>query len=200
MNAIEASRAPVALDSSDDFPGVPSHAFKNPEVSGKAFIAAGAVVVCDVRIEEYASVWYGCVVRGDVQQIVVGARSNIQDGVIIHATTGGIPTLIGADVTIGHSAVLHACTIEDGAFVGIGARVLDGATVMSGGMLAAGAVLTPRKIVRSGELWAGNPAKLLRNLNDSECAGMKRNVLRYMALAEHYRKNQPTIYTMEHAA
>jgi carbonic anhydrase/acetyltransferase-like protein (isoleucine patch superfamily) len=182
MNAIQSS--------------VPSHAFRNPEVSDKAFIAPGAVIVCDVRIAEHASVWYGCVVRGDVQQIVIGARSNIQDGVVIHASTGGNPTVIGADVTVGHSAVLHACTIEDGAFVGIGAVVLDGATVMSGGMLAAGAVLTPRKTVGPGELWAGNPAKLLRNLNDDESAGMQRNVLRYMALAEHYRTHQPINYRM----
>ncbi|HEY4073374.1 MAG TPA: gamma carbonic anhydrase family protein [Herbaspirillum sp.] len=181
-------------------PGVTVHVLKNPEVDATVFVAAGAVVVCDVRIAAHASIWYGCVIRGDVQHISIGERSNIQDGVIIHATTGGMPTLIGADVTVGHAAVLHGCTIEDGAFIGIGARVLDGATVMRGAMLAAGAVLTPRKTVRTGELWAGNPAKLLRNLNDGECAGMKLNVLRYMALAEHYRKHQPNIYRMEQQA
>jgi carbonic anhydrase/acetyltransferase-like protein (isoleucine patch superfamily) len=185
---------------SSDLPDVPSHALQTPAVDATAFIAAGAVVVCDVRIAEHASVWYGCVIRGDVQRISIGARSNIQDGTIIHASTGGMPTSIGADVTIGHAAVLHGCTIEDGAFIGIGARVLDGATVMRGGMLAAGAVLTPRKTVGTGELWAGNPAKLLRTLSDDERAGMQLNVLRYMALAVHYREHQPITYRMEQQA
>ena len=183
-----------------DFPDVPLHASKTPDVDATAFIADGAVVVCDVRIADHASVWYGCVIRGDVQQIVIGARSNIQDGTVIHASTGGIPTTIGADVTIGHAAVLHACTIEDGAFIGIGARVLDNATVMRGGMLAAGAVLTPRKTVGAGELWAGNPAKLLRALSDDERAGMRRNVQRYVALAAHYRKHRPINFRMEQQA
>jgi carbonic anhydrase/acetyltransferase-like protein (isoleucine patch superfamily) len=179
---------------------VTAHALRNPEVDPTAFVAPGAVVVCDVRIGPNASIWYGCVIRGDVQHISIGERSNIQDGVIIHATTGGIPTRIGADVTVGHAAVLHGCTIEDGAFIGIGARVLDNATVKRGGMLAAGAVLTPRKTVPEGELWAGNPATLLRYLNDGEAAGMKANVLRYMALAGHYRQHHPIIYRMEQSA
>ncbi len=139
---------------------VPAHAFATPRIDAGAFIAPGAVVYGDVAIGADSSVWFGCVIRGDVQAIRIGARSNIQDGAVIHASTNGAPTLIGDDVTVGHSAVLHACTLESGAFVGLGALVLDRATVHAGGMLAAGAVLTSGKAVGTGELWAGNPARV----------------------------------------
>jgi gamma-carbonic anhydrase len=128
-----------------------------------------------------------------VQRIVVGARTNIQDGSILHGTTNGSPTLVGSQVTVGHGVILHACTIEDLAFVGFGARVLDNAIVRSGGMLAAGAVLTPGKVVGSGELWAGNPAKLLRPLTEQERAGMATSADRYVALAERYMFSRPVV-------
>jgi carbonic anhydrase/acetyltransferase-like protein (isoleucine patch superfamily) len=124
---------------------------------------------------------------------VVGARSNIQDGSILHGTTHGSPTLIGSQVTVGHGAILHACTIEDLAFVGFGARVLDNAVVRTGGMLAAGAVLTPGKVVGAGELWAGNPAKLLRPLTEQERAGMVTSADRYVALAQRYLFSKPVV-------
>ena len=173
---------------------VPTHAFAIPQVDDNAFIAANAVVIGDVSIGVDASVWFGCVIRGDVQHISIGARSNIQDCTVIHASTNGPPTLIGEDVTVGHSAVLHACTLENCAFVGIGACVLDRAIVRAGGMLAAGAVLTPGKVVNPGELWGGNPARLLRELRTDERDGMIINVQRYVALAQHYRSAHPTIY------
>lgn len=167
--------------------------FGTPSVHKSVFIAHGVSVIGDVQIGESASIWFNCVLRGDVQRIVVGARSNIQDGSILHGTTNGLPTLVGREVTVGHGAILHACTIEDRAFVGFGARVLDGAIVRTGGMLAAGAVLTPGKVVGSGELWAGNPARLLRNLTEQESAGILVAADRYVALAQRYVFSKPVV-------
>ncbi|RKE38380.1 hypothetical protein B0G76_4699 [Paraburkholderia sp. BL23I1N1] len=121
--------------------------FGVPKVDPSVYIAHGTTLVGDVSIGGQSSVWFNCVLRGDVREIVIGMRTNIQDGTVIHGTTNGLPVIIGDDVTVGHGAILHACTIEDTGFVGFGARVLDGAVVRSGGMLAAGAVLTPRKVV-----------------------------------------------------
>jgi gamma-carbonic anhydrase len=167
--------------------------FGTPSVHKSAFIAHGVSLIGDVQIGESASIWFNCVLRGDVQRIVVGARSNIQDGCILHGTTNGSPTLVGSDVTVGHGAILHACTIEDRGFVGFGARVLDGAIVRSGGMLAAGAVLTPGKVVATGELWAGNPAKLLRGLSEKESEAIQRSADRYVALSRRYLFSKPLV-------
>jgi gamma-carbonic anhydrase len=167
--------------------------FGTPSVHKSAFIAQGVSLIGDVQIGESASIWFNCVLRGDVQRIVVGARSNIQDGCILHGTTNGSPTLVGSDVTVGHGAILHACTIEDRGFVGFGARVLDGAIVRSGGMLAAGAVLTPGKVVPSGELWAGNPAKLLRSLSEKESEAIQLSADRYVALSRRYLFSKPLV-------
>jgi carbonic anhydrase/acetyltransferase-like protein (isoleucine patch superfamily) len=160
---------------------------ETPEVHPSAFIAPGAVLISAVRLGAQSSVWFNSVLRGDVQRISIGARTNIQDGTIVHCSTGGQPTVIGDDVSIGHGAILHSCTIEDTGFVGFGARVLDRAIVRGGGMLAAGAVLTPGKIVGAGELWAGNPAKLLRPLTPEESLSLTEVAERYVSLAESYR-------------
>jgi gamma-carbonic anhydrase len=165
--------------------------FGTPSVHKSAFVAHGVSLIGDVQIGECASIWFNCVLRGDVQRIVVGPRSNIQDGSILHGTTNGAPTLVGSDVTVGHGAILHACTLEDRAFVGFGARILDGAVVRTGGMLAAGAVLTPGKIVGTGELWAGNPARLLRSLSEKEAAAIQVSADRYVALAKRYLFSKP---------
>ncbi|MGF6777716.1 gamma carbonic anhydrase family protein [Paraburkholderia sp. GAS334] len=169
--------------------------FGAPKVDPGVYIAHGTTLVGDVTIGRQSSVWFNCVLRGDVREIVIGMRTNIQDGTVIHGTTNGLPVIIGDDVTVGHGAILHACTVEDAGFVGFGARVLDGAVVRSGGMLAAGAVLTPRKVVGAGELWAGNPARLLRMLNDEEFEGMAASAVRYVALAVRYRTAPPGILT-----
>ena len=161
-----------------------------PSVDPSAFVARGTQLIGDVTIGEQSSIWFNCVLRGDVQKISIGRRTNIQDGSILHGTTNGLPTIVGDDVTVGHGAILHACTLEDGSFVGFGARVLDGAVVQSGGMLAAGAVLSPRKIVRTGELWAGNPARLLRTLTDEERTSLSVAASRYVALIDRYKTNQ----------
>ncbi|KAA1003712.1 gamma carbonic anhydrase family protein [Paraburkholderia panacisoli] len=169
--------------------------FGAPELDPSVYIGHGTTLVGDVTIGRQSSVWYNCVLRGDVQKITIGMRTNIQDGTVIHGTTNGLPVIIGDDVTVGHGAILHACSIENAGFVGFGARVLDGAVVRSGGMLAAGAVLTPRKVVGAGELWAGNPARLLRTLNDEEFEGMAASAARYVALAERYRTASAAILT-----
>lgn len=158
-----------------------------PLVDPRAFIASGTRLIGDVDIGAQSSVWFNCVLRGDVQKIVVGCRTNIQDGTIIHGSTNGLPVTIGDDVTVGHAAILHACTIENGGFVGFGARVLDGAVVKSGGMLAAGALLSPGKVVESGELWAGFPARFVRLLTQQERADMAATTARYVTLASRYK-------------
>jgi carbonic anhydrase/acetyltransferase-like protein (isoleucine patch superfamily) len=144
---------------------------KTPKIHRTAFIAPGAVVCGDVEIGEEASIWYGCVLRGDSNKIIVGAGANVQDGTVIHADEpayGGVPTIIGMRALIGHKCMLHGATVEDEGFVGMGATMLDGSAVKTGGMLAAGAFLSPKKIVPAGELWAGVPAKKFRDLKEGE--------------------------------
>ena len=144
---------------------------KTPKIHETAFIAPGAVICGDVEIGANASVWYGCVLRGDENKIVVGAGSNVQDGTVIHVDNpglGGLPTLIGENALIGHKALLHGAQIQDGGFVGMGATMLDGSVVETGAMLAAGAFLSRRKIVPAGEMWAGMPARKFRDLKEGE--------------------------------
>ncbi|WP_370339233.1 gamma carbonic anhydrase family protein [Parvularcula marina] len=144
---------------------------KTPQIDDSAFIAPGAVIIGDVTIGPEASIWYACVLRGDTNAIKVGARSNIQDGTIIHVDApdhGGTPVLIGTNVLVGHKCMLHGCTVEDEGFVGMGATMLDGSTVQTGAFLAAGAFLGPKKTVPSGEMWGGLPARKLRNLKGME--------------------------------
>jgi gamma-carbonic anhydrase len=163
-----------------------------PAVAASAFVAETAVVIGDVTIGEQASIWYGCVLRGDGNFIRVGARTNIQDGTIVHVNheregAAGTRTIIGADVTIGHMALIHACTLEDGCFIGMQACVMDGVVVESGAMVAAGALVTPGKRVRRGELWGGSPAKLMRKLTESELKYFSYTVEHYIEMAESYR-------------
>ena len=146
-----------------------------------------------MEIGPESSIWFGCVLRGDSNTISVGARTNIQDGTIIHVNheregAAGIRTVIGSDVTVGHMALLHACTIEDRAFIGMKACIMDGVVVESGGMVAAGALVTPGKRVRKGELWAGSPAKLMRPLSDKEMAYFAYSAKHYCDVAASYRK------------
>ncbi len=160
---------------------------QTPRIAADAFIAPDAVVIGDVEIGAETSVWFGCVVRGDINYIRVGARTNIQDGTIVHVDSQQYSTTIGDDVTIGHQAVIHACTLEDACFVGIGATVMDGAVVESGAMVAAGALITPGKRVPKGELWAGTPARRLRALTEDEAANLTEIAGRYVELARKYR-------------
>ena len=158
-----------------------------PQIADDAFIAAGAQIIGKVEIGAGSSIWFNCVLRGDVGRISVGARSNIQDGSIVHVTGGRFDTHVGDDVLIGHGCIVHGCRIESGAFIGMGAVVLDGAVVEGGAMLAAGALLTPGKRVPAGELWAGRPARFLRVLTETEQAANRAGAAGYARLAQQYR-------------
>ena len=155
-----------------------------PVLGERVYVDPAANVIGDVVLGDDVSIWPGAVLRGDVNAIRVGARSNIQDGSVVHVAHAGdygegFPCLIGADVTIGHAAVVHACTIEDGCLIGIHAVVLDGAVVKKHGFVGAGALVPPGKVVGERELWLGNPAKCVRVLSDRQV-----EQLRYSA--EHY--------------
>ncbi len=159
-----------------------------PTIDSSAFIAHTATVIGDVHIGPETGIWYGCVVRGDVNEIRIGARTNIQDGTIIHVAAKGQGTYIGDGITVGHMALLHACTLEDNCFIGMKACVMDGAYVESGAMVAAGALVTPGKRVKSGQLWAGSPARPIRDLTEQDLAYFPVSATQYAALAAEYRQ------------
>ncbi len=158
-----------------------------PSIHESAWIAPGAVVIGDVVIGAHTNVWFGCVIRGDVNSIRIGARTNIQDGTVIHVTRKTGPTVIGSNITIGHRALMHACTVEDDSFIGMGATLLDGSVVESGAYLAAGALLTPNKRVPAGQMWAGNPAKYFRDVNADEQAFIGISAENYVQLSKEYK-------------
>ena len=158
-----------------------------PRIHPTAFIAPTAAVIGDVEIGAETGIWFACVVRGDNNYIRIGARTNIQDGTIVHVDTAKYCTIIGDDVTVGHAAVIHACTLHDRAFVGIGATVLDGSVIEEGGMLGAGGLLTPGKVIGRYELWTGAPAKLKRVMDEDERRKFDRNAVEYRALAARFR-------------
>ena len=158
-----------------------------PRLAADAFVAPGATLIGDVEIGPQASVWFGCVLRADVQRVRIGARTNLQDGSIIHVSRSGLATLIGVEVTIGHGCIVHACTLEDRAFVGMGSVILDGAVVASEGMLGAGSLLAPGKRVGARELWLGRPARFVRGVSDEERAVLDEQNRHYVELAAEYR-------------
>lgn len=157
----------------------------DPFIADDAYVDPGALVIGDVAIGAGSSVWPGCVLRGDVNIIRIGERTNIQDGTIVHVThdgefsPGGFATHVGNDVTVGHRAVVHACTVEDRILVGMGSIVMDGALIRHDVILGAGALVPPGKELASGWLYVGSPAKAQRELGDDEY-----RMLRYSA--EHY--------------
>ncbi len=157
-----------------------------PKIAKDAFVAPTSAIIGDVEIGNKAGVWFNCTLRGDVAKIKIGSKTNIQDGTTIHVTRGGYDTIIGDNVTIGHQALIHACTIEDNSFIGMGAVILDRAVVESGAMLAAGAMLTMDKVVKKGELWAGRPAKFFRKLTDEEIERILVSEGNYTKHAEEY--------------
>ncbi|HEV2747356.1 MAG TPA: gamma carbonic anhydrase family protein [Allosphingosinicella sp.] len=167
---------------------------KSPVIDPSAFVAPGVRLIGEVEIGADASIWYNCVLRGDVNRIRVGARTNIQDGSVVHVDSprpgapDGHPTIIGEDVLIGHLAIVHGCILHDRAFVGLGAIVMDGCEIESDAMLAAGAMLTPGRRIASGQLWAGRPAKYLRDLGAEELAAQQAGVAHYVALGRAHRE------------
>ncbi len=157
-----------------------------PKVGEGVFIAPTAVLIGDVEIGADTNIWFGCVLRGDVNIIRVGERTNIQDGTVVHVNRAKYGTFIGSDVTIGHMALIHACTIEDNAFIGMQATIMDGAVVERGAMVAAGALITPGKRVGAGQLWAGSPAKYLRDIPAQEVEDLASTAPHYVRLAREY--------------
>lgn len=169
---------------------------KTPVIHETAFIAPGCRLIGDVEIGPGASIWYNCVIRADVNHIRIGARTNVQDGTVIHCDSpgdgverplDGWPTLIGEDVLIGHMAMIHGCTLKDRAFVGLGAIIMDGCVVESDAMIAAGALLSPGKTVPARQLWAGRPAKFMRELNDAMIARLHGDTDRYVGHAADHK-------------
>lgn len=164
-----------------------------PTLGQRPYIDPMACVIGDVVLGDDVSVWPFTVIRGDVNFIRIGDRTNIQDGSVIHvshdgphAKLGGFATRIGSDVTIGHKAIIHACTIEDAVLVGMGAIILDGAVVKKHGFVGAGALVSPGKVVGEGELWLGNPAKKVRMLSDAEIEGLYYSAKHYVRMKDAY--------------
>ncbi len=160
--------------------------YKNlyPKIDKTVFLAPGVKIIGDVEIGRDSSVWYNCVIRGDVHYIKIGSETNIQDMSMLHVTNGVYPLNIGNKVTIGHSVKLHGCTLQDLCLVGIGAIVLDGAVVETNSMVAAGAVVKPNFIVPSGKLVAGVPAKVVRDLTKEEIDDFEKSAGRYKKYTE----------------
>jgi gamma-carbonic anhydrase len=166
---------------------------KTPQIDYSAFIASGCRIIGDVTIGAHASIWYNCVIRAEVNRVIIGARSNIQDGSIVHCDgpmpghPDGFPTIIGEDVLVGHKAMIHGCTLHDRAFVGLSSTVMNGAVIESDAMLAAGAMLTQGKRIEMRQLWAGSPAHFVRDLDDAAIAGMKHGVTHYVENAKAHK-------------
>ncbi|SMQ69026.1 Carbonic anhydrase or acetyltransferase, isoleucine patch superfamily [Altererythrobacter xiamenensis] len=170
---------------------IPIHG-KTPKIHETAFIAPGCTIIGDVEIGAGSSIWYNCVLRADVFTIRIGERTNVQDGSVLHCDPprpgdeDGSPLVIGDDVLIGHMAMVHGCVIHDRGFVGLGAIAMNKAVIGSDAMLAAGAMLTEGKVMEPRTLWAGRPAKPMKELTDAAIAGMRMGVAHYAENAKHH--------------
>ncbi|HEX4112372.1 MAG TPA: gamma carbonic anhydrase family protein [Stellaceae bacterium] len=153
-----------------------------PKVHPTAWVAENAALIGDVELGENVGIWYGVVLRGDSGGIRIGRNSNVQDNSVMHE---GVE--VGADITIGHMALVHACKLEDNCFIGMKATVMDEVVVEEGAMVAAGALVTPGKRIPKGQLWAGAPARFMRELRDADYATMRQSAAYYVELAKKYR-------------
>lgn len=160
-----------------------------PSLGERVFLAPGAALVGQVEVGDDVSFWFHTVARGDVNSIAVGPRTNVQDGAVLHVTHREHPLRIGAGVVIGHGAILHGCTVADGALIGIGARVLDGAVVEEGAQIGAGALVAPGHRMPAGMLALGIPARAVRPLTADERSNIASIAERYLALKERYRQD-----------
>ncbi|MDE0297727.1 MAG: gamma carbonic anhydrase family protein [Candidatus Poribacteria bacterium] len=159
----------------------------SPNIHPSAFIAPGAMIIGDVSIGEDSGIWFNCVLRGDIDRIEVGARSNIQDGTVIHLDSG-IPTIVGDDVTIGHAAIIHACTISDGALIGMGAIVLSGAKIGEEAIVAAGTLVREGQEIPPRSVAMGVPAKVRRETTEEDLERMRENAAGYARRGTVMRK------------
>ncbi len=170
-----------------------------PQISPLAYIDMAATVIGRASIGEESSVWPGAVVRADVHSIRIGARTNIQDGALLHVThdmqytLGGFALNVGDEVSVGHGAVLHGCTVQDACVIGMNAVVLDGVLVKRHSMIGAGAIVTQGKVVGEGELWVGNPARCVRTLSPEEIRRIHYVARQYVSLQVHYRTLRPPL-------
>jgi len=166
---------------------------REPQIAASAFIDESAVVTGNVIIGDDSSVWPCCSVRGDINSIAIGRRTNIQDGSILHVThdsdyaPGGFSLTVGDDVTVGHNVILHACTVENLCLIGMGSVVLDGAVIQSGAMLAAGSLVPPGKVLEGGYMWMGSPARNVRQLTEKESAFLQYSAEHYVLLKNRHR-------------
>jgi gamma-carbonic anhydrase len=159
-----------------------------PKIHETAYVAETAVVIGDVEIGAESSVWFGSVIRGDVNYIRIGARTNVQDGSIIHVTSKTHPTVLKDEVTLGHRVTLHGCHIENGCLIGIGAIVLDGARIGANSLVAAGSLVTPNTIIPPNSLVMGSPAKVRRELTKDELSDLPRFWQNYTKIIEFYKE------------
>ncbi len=159
---------------------------ETPRIHASAFVAQGAVVLGGVTLEEHASIWFGCVLRGDINHIVVGPRSNIQDGTIVHVSDD-FPAIVGAEVSVGHRAIIHACEIGDQTLVGMGAVVMDGVRIGPRCVIGAGALVTKGLQVPEGSLVMGSPARIVRSLSVEEQRSNAALAAKYVEVSARYR-------------
>jgi len=159
---------------------------KRPVIGNGVFLAETCAVIGDVVVGDAASIWYSTVIRGDVMPIRIGARTNLQDGVVVHVTAGRFGTTIGDDCTIGHAAIIHACTVEDRCLIGMGAILLDGCVIGSGSLVGAGALVTPGTTIPQGSLVLGSPARVKRTVNQAEREQIEYGAAHYVELARCY--------------
>ena len=161
-----------------------------PVLGSRVFLAAGAVVIGDVVLGDESSVWYNAVIRGDIHRVRIGSRSNLQDSAVVHVTGGTGPTTIGDEVTVGHGAIIHGCTLEDGCLVGMGAKILDGARVGEGAFVGAGALVTPGLVIPPRVLALGVPARVVRSLGPEDSARVAEASALYVDYAEEHAREQ----------
>ena len=166
--------------------GIIQYKNRRPKLHSSVFVAEGAKIIGDVEIGELSGIWFNTVIRGDVNFIRIGSRTNVQDNSVLHVTTETAPLNIGSDITIGHSALLHGCTIEDCCLVGMGAIVLDGAYIHQNSMIAAGAIVLEGFRVPAGMLVAGIPAKIKRPLTEEEKQFIRQSAENYVSYAQEY--------------
>lgn len=157
-----------------------------PRIGTGCFVAPGAHVIGDVELGDNVSVWFGTVIRGDVFHIRIGSGTNIQDNSVIHVTTDRFPTIIGKNVTIGHKAMLHGCTVKDGALIGMGAIIMDRVVVGENALVAAGSLVTEGTIIPDNTLVMGSPAKPRRELTESERKHLQWSAPHYVDIAQNY--------------
>ncbi len=155
-----------------------------PEIDESVYIASSAVIIGSVKIKKNVSIWHNTTIRGDLNYISIDEGSNIQDNCVVHIDSKFYPTIIGKYVTVGHSAIIHACELKDHSFIGMGAIILDGAIIETDAMVAAGTIVPPRKKIPSGEIWSGNPARFMKKIDEKTRVSLRKTAHNYIQFAK----------------